>query len=254
MNAMKTLLVLTMGIFLSAWRVFAADAQLNATTLERVFDNVPLPEVPLEAAKRVRAARPPARAETTASVVTAAVLLQPALAPSLVGAIAKTAPEMAAIAAGKATELQPRLAVEIATAAVAAAPAEAGAIVTAVCRAAPQEYRQVIAAALRVAPAASKEILQGVASAFPELKPDLQTVLARTDLLSVPTVIESVRGLPAVPPSRSSSSPVLPRSPSAAPVPASVPAPLPVLSGSGTPADAADSGPGRRGGRNYAAP
>ena len=254
MKAMKILLVLTIGIFLSAGHVFAGDAQLSATNLERVFANVPLPEVPLEAAKRVRAARPAARAETAVSVVTAAVLLHAALAPSLVGALAKTAPEIAAIAAGKATEQQPQFAVEIATAAVAAAPAEAGAIVTAVCRAAPQEYREVIAAALGVAPASAKEILQGVASAFPDLKPDLQAVLARKGLLSVPTVIESVRGLPVLPSSRSSSSPVFLRSPSAAPMPASVPAPLPVLSGSGSPTDVGDSGPGRRGGRNYAAP
>ena len=133
---------------------------------------------PGKAADLVSQAKARDRKATTINVVKAALGINPAAAPAIVGAIARAVPEMAAVAAGAAAAEQPKQAAAIAKAAAAAAPSQAGAIVGAVCRAVPNQYQAIAIAVSQAAPDAGQEIINALTSAVPGLKPSIEKVLA----------------------------------------------------------------------------
>ena len=215
---------------------FAGDA---SNPLKETLSGVPPIELPAKAAQVVKETK-------------AAVGINPAAAPAIVGAIARTTPEMASAAAGTAAAAQPKQAGAIAKAAAAGAPTKAGKIVTAVCRAAPRDYRGIAIAVSQAVPGAAKEILEAVASALSDLKPYIEEAITsfRGGVLTVAAVLDQAAKLAQTSPG-SGSGPValapMARGPSIAP---------PYLPMSGTPGNVTPTTSGEvpTGGRNYAAP
>ena len=247
--------------FLVAGNSFAKDAP-KANPFNKILTAVPAAELPAKAAELVAQAKPRDRQATTVSVVKAALGLNPAAAPAIVGAIARAVPEMASVAAGTAAAEQPKQASAIAKAAAAAAPLQAGAIVEAVCRAVPNEYRNIALTVSQVVPVADKEIVNAVTSALPGLKPSVERVLAGYGG-NVPSVAVTLdQAVQAKVASAPASSTVVP-TPAASPTvtaetpmargPASGPPYIPL---SRTPTNVTSGGSGEvpGGGRNYAAP
>lgn len=159
-----------------------------------VLNTVKSAELPAKAAELVSQADAKNLKPTTVEVVKAAVGLNPAAAPAIVGSIAQTSPAMAATASATAAALVPNQVVLIARAAAAAAPTKAGAIVEALCRALPADYKLVADAVAEVVPGAGKEILAGVAAALPQLKDAINQALASYQgvVPSVSTVLGQV--------------------------------------------------------------
>jgi hypothetical protein len=151
---------------------------------------VPAAELPAKAADLVLDTKRQERAKETVGIVRAAVGINPAAAPAIVGAIARTEAEMAPIAAGTAAAEQPKQAAAIATAAAAAAPSQVGKIVMAVCRAVPGDYGVIAAAVAKAVPNAGKEIVKAIESA----RPDLESYIEQA-LVSYGGKVYSVRGV-----------------------------------------------------------
>lgn len=177
--------------FLVASMSFAKDSP-KANPFTEVLAPIPSAEMPAKAADVVQHARNRERATTTADVVKAALGINPAAAPSVVGAIANAVPTMASVAAGVAAAEQPNQAAAIAKAAAAAAPTQARRIVLAVCRAVPNAYREIAVAVSQAVPTASKQILNAVATAIPDLKPYIEQALVgyAGSAPSVPSVLD----------------------------------------------------------------
>ena len=161
----------------------ANAAQQTETASQWV--NVSTTELPAQAALQVVNAQADDRADVTRSVVATAMVQKKALAPALVGAIAKSSPEMAAIAAVTAVQQDPKQIGEITVAAVSAAHTQAGKIVAAICQKFPAKFNLIAMAAYQAAPEAGKEILAAVASSVPVLRP----FIAQASSSSVPMVI-----------------------------------------------------------------
>ena len=160
--------------------VLSLNAAENASTSPALgtLSTVGSAELPAKAAELVAQANPKNLKSATIDVVKAAVGLNPAAAPAIVGSVAHAAPDMAATAAATAVTLVPDQVLIIAKAAAAAAPAKAGEIVEAMCRVLPADYRIVAEAAADVAPGAGREILAGVAAAVPQLRDAINQTLA----------------------------------------------------------------------------
>jgi len=135
-------------------------------------------ELPAKAAGLVSQADPKNLKQTTMDVVRAAVGLNPAAAPAIVGSIAQSSPAMVVIAAATAVSLVPDQAATIARAAAVVVPTKAGQIVEAICRVVPGAYQKVATAVAEVVPGAGREILTAVSTAIPTLKDSINTVLA----------------------------------------------------------------------------
>jgi len=138
-------------------------------------------ELPAKSADLVSQADLKNRLQTTIDVVKAAVGLNPAAAPAIVGTIAKSTPEMASAAAATAVALVPNQAIAIAHAAAAAAPSQAGKIVEAICRVVPNVYKEVANSVASAAPGAGKAILAGVSAAIPSLQESIAKALANNN-------------------------------------------------------------------------
>ena len=149
--------------------IFAAENAGSASYLS-VLTTTASAELPAKAAELVAQADSKNLKQTTMDVVKAAVGLNPAAAPAIVGSIGQTSPAMVATAAATAVALVPSQLSAIARAAAAAAPARAGSIVEAICRVMPAAYQTVAAAVSEVVPGAGKAILSGIAIAIPQLK------------------------------------------------------------------------------------
>jgi hypothetical protein len=217
-----------------------------------VLSTVTAAELPAKASDLVAQADAKNLKETTIDVVKAAVGLNPAAAPAIVGCIARNTPAMAATASATAAALVPNQVLAIARAAAAACPSKAGAIVEAICRVLPADYKEVAEAVAEVVPGAGKDILAGVSTAIPQLKNAIDQTLAsyQGSIPSVSTALNQVTqiegspattivaaGTPGTSPSGSSPlPPLLPRGPSSgAPfVPISGTPPV-ITPGSGTP-------------------
>jgi hypothetical protein len=173
---MKRIAILALSLIgLSAFTASAAD---TTNPYREQLSRVSAAELPPKAADLIKSDRSRERTTTTINVVKAAVGINPAAAPAIVGGIARAVPDMAATAAGTAAAEQPKQASVITRAAVAAAPSKAGKIVIAVCRAVPNEYVAIAVAAAQAAPDSAKEIVQAVAAAIPELKASIEKALA----------------------------------------------------------------------------
>jgi len=127
--------------------------------------------------------------------VSAAVGLNPAAAPAVVGSIAQSSPEMASVAAATAVSWVPNQAEAIARAAAAAAPTKAGQIVQAICRVLPAEYKTIAEAVAEVVPGAGRAILAGVSAAIPALQDSINKVLASNEgnIPSVSSVLDPLK-------------------------------------------------------------
>ena len=210
-------------------------------------------ELPAKAAELVSQANAKNLKQTTIDVVKAAVGLNPAAAPAIVGSIAQSSPAMAATAVAAAVSVVPDQVVAIARAAAAAAPAKAGQIVGAVCRELPASYQAVAEAVAEVVPGASREILTAISAAIPTLKDSLNKVLAsyNGNIPSVSSVLAQVK--PGV--EVATAAPLPPstfNTPSLAPPTVTPPyVPTPGFHGN---IDPGSGGKVPTGGRNYAAP
>ena len=188
---MKNVINVVLGVvFLVAGQSFAKDA-LKVNSFKETLTAAPAAELPATAAELVLHARSRDRAVTTMEVVKAAVRINPAAAPAIVGAIARSVADMAPIAAGAAAAEQPHQAAAIARAAAAAAPSKARKIVTAVCLAVPNEYRNIAVAVAEAEPGASKDIVKGVAAALPDMQLSIDQTLAAYRG-NVPTVADTL--------------------------------------------------------------
>ena len=178
---------------IAAANLYAGDAS-TANPFFGTLSVVNPAELPAKSAAIVTQADAKNRAETTINVVKAAVGLNPAAAPAIVGTIAQSVPEMAPVAAATAVALVPDQAIAIAHAAAAAAPAQAGKIVEAVCRVVPNSYKTVASAVAGVAPGQGKAILAGVATAIPALQDPINKVLSGSsgNNASVSDVLDTV--------------------------------------------------------------
>jgi hypothetical protein len=175
---MKHITILALSVvFLTAGPAFGKDTTA-ANPYKPTLAAVPAAELPAKAANLVQQAKARERQTVTLNVVKAAVAVNPAAAPAVVGAIARAVPDMASVAAGTAAAEQPKQASAIAKAAAAAAPAKAGAIVTAVCRAVPNEYQAIAVAVAQAVPGAGKQIVEAVAVALPNLKGPIEKAMA----------------------------------------------------------------------------
>jgi hypothetical protein len=197
---MKPIAMLMLNVIcLGAFSSYAAALPTPNPFLE-TLNQVTAAEMPAKAAQLVAEAQAPDREARTTNVVKAAVGLNPAAAPVIVGTIATRVPDMASVAAGTAATEQPKQASAVASAAAAAAPSQAGKIVAAVCRAIPSDYLNIAVAVSQAAPGADKEILNALASALPDLKPSIDSALAGhqgTPLVS--QIISQVRPSPTAP-------------------------------------------------------
>jgi len=175
---MKHIIIIALSAaFLTAGPAFGRDTT-TANPYKATLAVVPAAELPAKAANLVQQAKARERQGITVNVVKAAVAVNPAAAPAIVGAIARAVPDMAAVAAGTAAAEQPKQASAIAKAAAAAAPAKVSAIVIAVCRAVPNEYQAIAVAAAQAVPGAGKQIVEAVAEALPSLKGPIEKALA----------------------------------------------------------------------------
>ena len=187
-------LVLTLAIALATVAGATAADNSAASPALNVLSTVTSAELPAKAADLVVQADAKNLQQTTIDVVKAAVGLNPAAAPAIVGSIAQASPTMAATACQTAVALVPDQVLMIARAAAAACPSKAGAIVEAICRVLPADYQKVADAVAEVVPGAGKEILAGISTAIPDLKPVIdQTVTSYNGTVpSVSTVLTQV--------------------------------------------------------------
>ena len=147
-----------------AWPTLADEARIN--NLKSQFSKLRVTELPREAAQAVKA-EPGAASD----IVTAAVGVNGASAPLIVGSVAKAVPQSAAASASAAVTLQPKLAGPIAKAAVSAAPSDAAAIVSAMCKVRPTAFYAIGVSAAEAAPKSNEKILSAITDAVPALKP-----------------------------------------------------------------------------------
>lgn len=199
-NVMKIsnkILCAVLATCLSAACVSRASDTPAANPFLTTLSAAPRAELPAKAADLVAQAGGGKQRQAAIDAVQAAVGLNPAAAPAIVGSIAQGTPEVAGIAAGTAASLVPNQAVVIARAAAAAAPKQAGKIVEAICRVLPGQYQEVANAVAEVVPDAAKEILGGVSTAIPTLKAPISKVLAASGggVPSVSAVLKQVSSM-----------------------------------------------------------
>src|SRR5437588_939369 len=101
-------------VSLGAMTPFAAE---TANPFRESLSRVSAAELPPKAAELIKNAKSRDRVSTTINVVKAAIGINPAAAPAIVGGIARAVPEVAAVAAGTAAAEQPKQASLIAKAA-----------------------------------------------------------------------------------------------------------------------------------------
>jgi hypothetical protein len=249
MKSLKHTMPMLAVIALLAVKVSAGE---NANPFLGSLSSVASAELPAKAGELVATTDAKQLKQTTMDVVKAAIGLNPAAAPAIVGSIAQTTPSMAATAAGTALGLVPNQAVAIAKAAAAAAPTKAGAIVEAMCRVAPKSYQSIADAVAEIVPGAGKEILAGVIAAIPSLKDTINQTVAAYDgkIPSISAVLTQVAAN-----QQSSGNPIagsdplpLPRGPSVG-APPVTPSGTPVVLDPGAGGSVPSGGP-----RGYAAP
>jgi hypothetical protein len=168
MKMMRTVSLFLVVALITVEKVSAGGSPDTNPFFGKLISSNPA-ELPAKSAELVMQAKSNSRQATTIEVVKAAVGLNPAAAPAIVGTISESTPESSPVAAATAVGLLPDQAIAIARAAAAAAPAQAGKIVEAVCRVVPNVYQEVANAVFDVAPKAGKDILAGLTSAIPAL-------------------------------------------------------------------------------------
>ena len=196
MKNLKYTLPLAMALALATTVPVNAGESGSANKYTAILVAATSAEMPAKAAFLVSQADAKHLEQTTIEVVKAAVGLNPAAAPTIVGTIAKAEPSMAGTAAATAVALVPHMAAAIARAAAVMAPTQAGAIVEAICRVAPAAYPNVATAVSEVVPGAAKEIMAGIAAAIPELKDSINQTMAGYNNGNMPSVPVLVYNFP----------------------------------------------------------
>src|SRR5436305_217739 len=110
---MKSIATIALSILCLATIPCLAKDDPKPNPFRNTLKQIPAAELPAKAAQLVKAAKMAEREATTIDVVKAAVEMNPAATPVIVGAIAKAVPEMAALAAGTAAAQQPKQAAAI---------------------------------------------------------------------------------------------------------------------------------------------
>ena len=194
MKSLKYAMFITVTVALTVAVNAGARENTSTSPALAVLSTATSAELPAKAAELVAQADAKNLKETTIDVVKAAVGLNPAAAPAIVGSIAQAVPVMAATASATAVQLVPNQVLLIARAAAAAAPAKAGAIVESICRVLPAQYQKVAEVVAEVVPGAGKDILAGIAAAIPNLKSAINQALAdyKGDVPSVSAVLTQV--------------------------------------------------------------
>jgi hypothetical protein len=154
------------------------EVPLGVDEITAHLKGVPAAELPAKAAELVKGSKRLDQTAMAKNVVKAAVKINPAATPLVIGAVAHAVPETAAVAAQAAAIDEPLETEEITMAAVAVVPTRAGEIVLAVCRAMPDDYRRIAIIAARTAPAAARDILNAVGAIRPDLKPYIDVEMA----------------------------------------------------------------------------
>lgn len=238
---MKYTMSLAVAVALAAAVNASATDSAASSPFLGVLTTATSAELPAKAASLVAKADAKEMKQTTIAVVKAAVGLNPAAAPVIVGSIAQSSPAMAATAAATAVTLVPNQAAVIARAAAAAAPTKAGAIVEALCRVLPTQYQSIANAVAEVVPGAGKEILTAIAMAVPALKDAVNQTLVSYDgkVSSVNTMVAQIA-------QTDTTAPSLPQGPTVGTPVVQLPAPVLLTPSSGNPVPT--------GGHNYATP
>ncbi len=250
----KILCLLSSLLFLCAVSR-SSGAPASPESIRETLSNIPAAEFPAKAAELIKQSKGRDQSVMAVKVVKAALALNPAAAPAVVGAICRAVPDVAAIAAGTAAEQQPKQAGNIARAAAAAAPSKVGKIVSAVCKAVPNDYQNIALAVAQVLPGAGKEIIEAMASAVPGVKAILNQVLLAAGG-SVPSVAYALNQINAAPQTKPGSSDVSTTSGGTIPAARGPAVGPPYIPLSGTPGNVnpANTGTVPTGGRGYAAP
>ncbi|MEJ5237873.1 MAG: hypothetical protein WHT82_05915 [Limisphaera sp.] len=158
-------------------------APMDVSTARKALRNVPVAELPAQAAALLGRASGEDLAVSAANILSASHAIRPAATVAVVGALARQAPVAAPVVAARAVTLQRKPSAEfvdqVAAAAAAAAPQQAAAIVEALCKAVPQHYTVVALAAATAAPQAKDQILAAVTRALPGLQPFVDQARSR---------------------------------------------------------------------------
>jgi len=169
--------------------VCAQIAPANAADIAPVraaLVGVPSLELPSKAATLVASSVAQDKKAYTASVVEAAVRLNPSAASAIVAAISAKVPEMAPVAAATAAKFQPDQVAMIVEAASKAAPSQAAAIVAATSKELPAQYARIAVSAAKAAPESKNEILIAATAASPaSVKSDLTSAAGSAAPLDV---------------------------------------------------------------------
>jgi hypothetical protein len=156
-----------------------AGNEAQKAQVQKAIAKAPVVELAAKAASLVSAAQAADRADMAIAAVEVIVGKHPAVAPTLVAAIARVAPETAARVAGKAAELSPGQAVQIAKAAAIAAPKQAGEIAVAVAKIAPKSAAHVAQAVMFAVREQSAKVADAIVAAQPQTQGALQPALRR---------------------------------------------------------------------------
>ena len=175
---MKNVVMMVAGLGWLAVTPLSTAAQLTINEVEAQLRAFPAAELPAKAATMVKYSKPPERTVMATKVVRAALRINPAAAPPVIGAVVRAVPEVAPLSVQAAVLGQPAQLEDIISAAVLVVPDRAGQIILAVCRVQPGEYRLAAITAARLAPSAAREILNAVGEARPELKPHIDKEMA----------------------------------------------------------------------------
>lgn len=194
MKSATNKIILAAAVACTVAVVAVAEDNIAANPVLGTLSTLTAVEMPAKASDLVTQADAKHLKQTTVDVVKAAVGLNPAAAPVIVGSISHATPAVAATASATAVGLVPNQVLAIARAAAAAAPSKAGAIVEAICRVLPAEYEAVAVAVAEVVPGAGREILAGIATALPQLKTAIDQTLVnyQGNIPSVSTVLAQV--------------------------------------------------------------
>ena len=182
--------IVCVSLCLGAVNLIAGDSV--KPDVRESLSHFPAAELPAKAAEMIKQTKASGREAMTIKVLKSALEINPAAAPAVVGAIARSVPDMAAVAAGTAAGQQPKQAGIIARAAATVAPGKAGKIVAAVCRAVPNDFRNIAIIVAQAVPGAGKEILEAVGLAIPDLKPFIAQAMAaaKGNVTSVAEVLD----------------------------------------------------------------
>src|SRR4051794_28663505 len=105
---MKSIAIITLSVCCLGALNSSAKDEPKPNPYKETLQHIPAAELPAKSAQLVKNAKAPERDAVTVNVVKAAVGMNPAATPAIVGAIARAVPEMASLAASTAATEQPK--------------------------------------------------------------------------------------------------------------------------------------------------